>query len=192
MEKDRLLAFTDGVIAIIITIMVLELKVPHDARLSALRAVAPEFLSYLLSFAYLAIFWNNHHHFFHLLRRVDGTLLWANMHWLFWLSLLPFATGWMGVNDFATVPTAAYGLVLLMASLASYGLKLVAIHAQSGDETVSQIIGRDLKGKISPALYLAAIFLAFVDVRIAGAIYVLVALLWLVPDRRIERTVGGP
>jgi uncharacterized membrane protein len=165
--------------------MMLEMKVPHDASLGALKAVAPEFLAYVLSFFYLSIFWNNHHHFFQLMRRVDGLLLWANMHWLFWLSLIPFATGWMGRNDFVAIPTATYGLVLLMASLASYGLKLASIRAQRGDSIlelkIERAIGRDLRGKISPVLYVAAILSAFVDTRIAGAIYLLVAMLWFVP-----------
>jgi uncharacterized membrane protein len=188
-----LAAFSDGVIAIIITIMVLELKVPHEASLEALRTLAPEFLSYVLSFVQLAIFWNNHHHFFQLVQRVNGVLLWANMHWLFWLALIPFTTAWMGQNDFAAIPTAVYGLVLLMASLASYGLKLASIQAQDdqGERSkIRQTIGRDLKSKISPVLYLAAILLAFVDTRIAAALYLLVAMLWFVPARRVERAIG--
>ena len=170
MEKERLLAFTDGVIAVIITIMVLEMKVPQDASLGALASVIPVFLSYVLSFVHVAIYWNNHHHFFHLVRHVNGVMLWANINLLFWVSLVPFATGWMGQNHFAPVPTALYGVTLLMPALAS-------------------AIGRDVKGKVSPALYVAGILLAFVDARIAGAIYLLVALLWLIPDRRIERVV---
>jgi uncharacterized membrane protein len=188
-EKDRLLAFSDGVIAIIITIMVLELKVPHESGLAALAPVAPVFLSYVLSFAYLAIYWNNHHHFFHLVRRVDGMMLWANMHLLFWLSLIPFATGWMGENHFAPVPTALYGVSLLMPALAWQWMQWVIIRSHGRDSPLARAVGRDLKGKLSPLLYLAGVGLAFVDTRIAGAIYLLVALLWLVPDRRIERVV---
>jgi len=189
MEKSRLLAFSDGVIAIIITIMVLELKVPHEASLSALAPVMPVFLSYVLSFLYISIYWNNHHHFFHLVHHVDGALLWANMHLLFWLSLVPFATGWMGENDFAPVPTAAYGVTLLMPALAWQVMQWTIIRGQGGDSALARAVGRDLKGKISPALYLAGIALAFVDARIAGALYLLVALFWLIPDRRIERLV---
>ena len=189
MEKSRLLAFSDGVIAIIITIMVLELKVPHEASLSALAPVMPVFLSYVLSFLYISIYWNNHHHFFHLVHRVDGALLWANMHLLFWLSLVPFATGWMGENNFAPVPTAAYGVTLLMPALAWQVMQWTIIRGQGSDSALARAVGRDLKGKISPALYLAGIALAFVDARIAGALYLLVALFWLIPDRRIERLV---
>src|SRR2546428_9802955 len=189
MEKSRLLAFSDGVIAIIITIMVLELQVPHEASLSALAPVMPVFLSYVLSFLYISIYWNNHHHFFHLVHHVDGALLWANMHLLFWLSLVPFATGWMGENDFAPVPTAAYGVTLLMPALAWQVMQWTIIRGQGGDSALARAVGRDLKGKISPALYLAGIALAFVDARIAGALYLLVAVFWLIPDRRIERMV---
>jgi uncharacterized membrane protein len=188
-EKDRLLAFSDGVIAIIITIMVLELKVPHEAGLAALMPVAPVFLSYVLSFTYLAIYWNNHHHFFHLVRRVDGMMLWANLHLLFWLSLIPFATGWMGENHFAPLPTALYGFSLLMPALAWQWMQRAIIRGHGRDSALAQALGRDAKGKLSPLLYAAGIGLAFVDTRIAGATYLLVALLWLVPDRRIERVV---
>ena len=189
MEKSRLLAFSDGVIAIIITIMVLELKVPQEASLSALVPVMPVFLSYVLSFLYISIYWNNHHHFFHLVHRVDGALLWANMHLLFWLSLVPFATGWMGANNFAPVPTAVYGVTILMPALAWQVMQWAIIRVQGRESTFAQALGRDLKGKISPVLYLAGILLAFVDPRIAGALYLLVALMWLIPDRRIERIV---
>jgi uncharacterized membrane protein len=188
-EKGRLLAFTDGVIAIIITIMVLELKVPHEAGLAALAPVAPVFLSYVLSFTYLAIYWNNHHHFFHLVRRVDGMMLWANMHLLFWLSLIPFATGWMGENHFAPLPTALYGLTLLMPALAWQWLQWAIIRSHGGDSPLARALGRDLKGKLSPLLYAAGVGLAFVDTRLAGAAYLLVTLMWLIPDRRIERMV---
>lgn len=189
MEKSRLLAFSDGVIAILITIMVLELKVPHEASLGALLPVMPVFCSYVLSFLYIAIYWNNHHHFFHLVHRVDGALLWANMHLLFWLSLVPFTTGWMGENDFAPVPTAVYGVTLLMPALAWRVMQWAIIRAQGRESTFAQALGRDLKGKISPVLYLAGVVMAFVDPRIAGALYLLVALMWLIPDRRIERMV---
>jgi uncharacterized membrane protein len=188
-EKDRLVAFSDGVIAVIITIMVLELKAPHDVSLSALKETTPVFLSYVLSFIYVAIYWNNHHHFFHLVRRVGGTMLWANLHLLFWLSLIPFATSWMGEHAFSPVPTAVYGLALLMPAIAFYVLQAVIIRAQGSGSTLARALGSDIKGKLSAPLYLAGILLAFVDTRIADAIYVLVALMWLVPDRRIERTV---
>jgi len=186
-EKDRLLSFSDGVIAIIITITVLELKVPHGANLHDLAAVAPVFVSYVMSFIYISIYWNNHHHFLHLVRRVDGLILWANLHLLFWLSLVPFTTGWMGENDFAPVPTALYGVSLLMPAFAWQGLQYAIIRSQGSDSVLAQAIGRDLKGKLSPLLYGLGILFAFVDTRIAGTLYLLVALLWLVPDRRIER-----
>ena len=192
MEKERLLAFTDGVIAVIITIMVLEMRVPQGASLGALASVVPVFLCYVLSFVNVAIYWNNHHHFFHLVRHVNGVILWANMNLLFWLSLIPFATGWMGENHFAPVPTALYGVALLMPALAWYGLQLVIIRTEGSESTLARAIGRDLKGKVSPVLYVAGILLAFVDARISGAIYLLVALLWLIPDRRIERVVRRP
>ncbi len=190
MEKDRLLAFSDGVIAIIITIMVLELKVPHDASLHALVAVTPVFLSYVLSFVYVSIYWNNHHHLFHLVRHVTGGVLWANLHLLFWLSLIPFATGWMGENQFAPLPTAVYGVALLMPALAWNVLQAVIIHTQGRSSPLARALGRDIKGRISPVLYSTGVGCAFVDTRIADAIYVLVAFMWLVPDRRIERVAG--
>ena len=190
MEKERLLAFSDGVIAIIITIMVLELKVPHDASLGALATVIPPFLSYVLSFTYVAIYWNNHHHMFQLVRHVDGAILWANMHLLFWLSLIPFATDWMGENHFAPVPMVVYGIALLMPALAYYVLQRTIIRRQGRDSTLARALGRDLKGKLSPVLYIAGTLLALADTRIAGAIYVFVALMWLVPDRRIERAIS--
>ncbi len=189
MSKERLLAFTDGVIAIIITIMVLELKVPHDVSLAALAAVTPIFLSYVLSFVYVAIYWNNHHHFFHLVHKVDGAVLWANMHLLFWLSLIPFATGWMGENHFAELPTAIYGIALLMPALAWFVMERTLIRKEGRDSALAGAIGRDFKGKISPVLYISGVAVAFFDTRLADAIYVLVALVWLVPDRRIERTI---
>lgn len=191
MEKDRLVAFSDGVIAVIITIMVLELKAPHDVSLSALKETAPVFLSYVLSFIYVGIYWNNHHHFFHLGPRANGVMLWANLHLLFWLSLIPLATSWMGEHYFSPVPTAIYGLVLLMSAVAWYVLQRVIIRAQGSESesALARALGDDIKGKISPVLYIAGILLAFVDTRMSDALYVLVALMWLVPDRRIERAV---
>jgi len=191
-EKDRLVAFSDGVIAVIITIMVLELKVPQGASLAALSAVTPVFLSYLLSFVYVAIYWNNHHHFFHLVRHVDGLILWANMHLLFWISLVPFATGWMGQNHFAAVPTAVYGVSLLMPALAWYCLQEALIRTQGRDSPLARAIGRDVKGKLSALLYIAGIISAFLDTRVADTLYVAVALMWLIPDRRIERSIHQP
>jgi len=190
MQKERLTAFSDGVVAIIITIMVLELKVPHGADWADLGKLAPTFLSYVLSFIYVGIYWNNHHHLLHAAERVNGAVLWANMHLLFWLSLIPFATGWMGENHFAPLPTALYGAALLMPAIAYYILQsaIVALHGRDG--TLARALGGDFKGKISPLLYLAAIGLSFVAPWAAQAIYVGVALMWLVPDRRIERVVG--
>jgi uncharacterized membrane protein len=187
MEKDRLAAFSDGVIAIIITIMVLELKVPQGTGLAELAGVLPVFLSYVLSFIYIAIYWNNHHHLLYTVSRVDGLILWANMHLLFWLSLVPFATAWTGQNHFATLPTALYGFSLLMPGVAYYLLQKAILRVEGPGSTLAHALGRDIKGKASPILYLAAIGLAFIDPLISGAIYVLVALMWLVPDRRIER-----
>jgi len=189
MEKERLLAFSDGVIAVIITIMVLELKSPHDASLGALAAVAPPFLGYVLSFVYIAIYWNNHHHMFHMVHRVSGGILWANMHLLFWLSLVPFATDWMGENHFARIPTIVYGIALLMPAIAFYVLTHTIIRHQGAGSALARALGRDLKGRVSVVLYIAGLLLALVDTRIAGAIYVLVAVIWLVPDRRIERAI---
>jgi uncharacterized membrane protein len=186
-SKERLAAFSDAVIAIIITIMVLELKVPHSAEWAALADLTPVFLSYVLSFVYLGIYWNNHHHLLHACERVDGTILWANMHLMFWLSLLPFATGWMGENHFVQAPTALYGVALLMPAIAYYLLQLAIVRHQGADGPLAKALGRDAKGKISPFLYLAAIGMAFVLPWISHAIYVLVALMWLVPDRRIEK-----
>ncbi len=190
MGKSRLEAFSDGVIAIIITIMVLELKVPKGDTLAALSPLLPLFLSYVLSFMYLGIYWNNHHHMLHTLQRVNGTILWANLHLLFWLSLIPFTTGWMGENHFASAPTAVYGVVLFMAAVAYWLLELSIITAQGPDSLLKSAVGKDIKMKISPLLYLAAIPAAFYAQWIADAVYVLVALLWLVPDKRIERALG--
>jgi len=191
MSRNRLEAFSDGVLAIIITIMVLELKVPHSADPAALVSLLPVFLSYVLSFVYLGIYWNNHHHMLHATQQVNGAILWANLHLLFWLSLIPFTTGWMGENHFAAAPTALYGGVLLMAAIAYWLLQRVIISHQGDGSPLAKAIGRDLKGKLSPGLYLLAILAAFFDPRISGAFYVLVALMWLIPDRRIERKFSG-
>jgi len=194
MSKNRLEAFSDGVLAIIITIMVLELKVPHATELAALKPLVPVFLSYTLSFIYLGIYWNNHHHMFHATNHVTGGILWANLHLLFWLSLFPFTTGWVGENhfgenDLTPTPTAVYGFVLLMAASAYYILQRTIIAQQGRDSLLAKAIGRDWKGKLSPACYLAAIPLAFVSPWISNGLYVFVALLWLIPDRRIERVL---
>jgi len=192
MGTNRLEAFSDGVLAIIITIMVLELKVPHGDDLASLQPVLPVFLSYLLSFVYLGIYWNNHHHMLHTTKTVSGGILWANLHLLFWLSLVPFTTGWMGENHFAAAPTALYGVVLLLAAIAYYLLQRTIIARQGKDSLLAAAVGRDLKGKISPLLYAIAIPSAFWSQWIAGGLYVLVALIWLIPDRRIERILAQP
>jgi uncharacterized membrane protein len=189
MQKERLTAFSDGVVAIIITIMVLELKVPHGADWADLATLAPTFLSYVLSFIYVGIYWNNHHHLLYAAERVNGAVLWANMHLLFWLSLIPFATGWLGENHFAPLPTALYGVALLMPAIAYYLLQAAIIGLHGRDGTLARALGGDFKGKISPVLYLVAIALSFVAPWVAQAIYVGMALVWLVPDRRIERAV---
>ncbi len=190
MESNRLEAFSDGVFAIIITIMVLELKVPHGADWEALRPLLPVFLNYVLSFIYLGIYWNNHHHLLKACGRVNGAILWANLHLLFWLSLFPFVTGWMGENHFTSSPSALYGAVLLFAAIAYYILQALIIRQQGGcDSRLAAAIGRDWKGKLSPLLYATGIAVSFINPILAGAIYVLVALIWLVPDRRIERAV---
>jgi TMEM175 potassium channel family protein len=189
MGKDRLTAFSDGVIAILITIMVLELRVPHGADWAALKGVAPAFVSYVLSFVYLAIYWNNHHHLLHTVARVDGLILWANSHLLFWLSLIPAATAWLGDNFLAPLPTAVYGGTLLMPAIAYYVLQLAIIHRQGSHSVLAGALGSDFKGKISPILYVAGSVLAFVVPWLSIAIYVLVAVMWLVPDRRIERAL---
>ena len=187
MKTSRLEAFSDGVLAIIITIMVLELKVPHAVELTALKPMLPVLLSYVLSFIYLGIYWNNHHHLFQAAEEVSGGILWANLHLLFWLSLFPFTTGWMGENHLASTPTAVYGFVLLMAALAYYILQRAIIAKEGRDSLLASAVGGDWKGKLSPVLYLVAIPLAFVNSWIAGGLYVLVALLWLIPEPRIER-----
>jgi uncharacterized membrane protein len=186
MGKDRLAAFSDGVIAIIITIMVLELKVPHGSSWEVLASVAPNFVSYVLSFLYLAIYWNNHHHLVHTVARVDGLILWANSHLLFWLSLIPAATAWMGENFLASIPTAVYGTSLLMPVIAYYLLQKAIIRRQGTHSVLANALGGDFKGKISSILYAAGIGLAFVSAWLSVAIYVLVAAMWLIPDRRIE------
>ncbi|MBK5285399.1 MAG: DUF1211 domain-containing protein [Bacteroidia bacterium] len=187
MNKTRLEAFSDGVLAIIITIMVLELKVPHADDLASLIPLIPVFLSYVLSFIYLAIYWNNHHHMLHTVKHVSGGILWANMHLLFWLSLVPFVTGWIGENHFAQIPMALYGFVLLMAAIAYFILQGMILKSQGGESLLAKAIGNDVKGKISPWLYVIAIISVFFSTWIAGAIYVFVALIWLIPDKRIER-----
>lgn len=187
MGKTRLEAFSDGVIAIIITIMVLELKVPHSAELSALWELSPVFLSYVLSFANIGIYWNNHHHLLHAIKRVSAGILWANLHLLFWLSLLPFTTGWMGENHFATWPVALYGANLLAAAIA-YTILVIAIIKTHGKESdIAKAIGSDFKGEVSLAAYVVAVAMAFYYPWISGALYIAVALMWFVPDRRIER-----
>ena len=190
MGKDRLAAFSDGVIAIIITIMVLELHVPHGADWQALAAIAPSFLTYVLSFVYVAIYWNNHHHLLHTVARVDGVILWANSYLLFWLSVIPAATAWMGQNLLAPVPTAVYGGALLMPAIAYSLLQKAIIHQQGKHSVLVKALGSDFKGKISPILYIAGIALAFVSPWVSMAVYVLVAVLWLVPDQRIANVIG--
>ena len=187
MGSNRLEAFSDGVIAIIITVMVLEMKVPHGSDLGALLPVVPVFLCYVLSFIYLGIYWNNHHHMLHTTRTVTGAILWANLHLLFWLSLIPFATGWMGENHFAAAPAALYGCVLLMASIAYFILQQRIIASQGPDSLLKKAVGGDWKGKLSPLLYALAIVLAFWQPALSMGLYILVALIWLIPDRRIER-----
>jgi uncharacterized membrane protein len=190
MGKNRLEAFSDGVLAIIITIMVLELKVPHGDEPLTLLPLLPVFLSYILSFVYVGIYWNNHHHMLTTVERVKGPILWANLHLLFWLSLFPFATGWMGENNFRSVPTAMYGVVLLMAAIAYYILQRAIIAAQGDGSLLQRALGRDIKGKISPVVYAAAIPLAFLSPLAANSLFVGIALLWLIPDRRIERILA--
>ena len=189
MGKGRLEAFSDGVIAILITIMVLELKVPQGADQAALRPLLPVFLAYVLSFVFLGIYWNNHHHLLHATERVNGPIMWANLHLLFWLSLTPFVTGWMGENGFEPLPTAVYGCVLLMSAIAFTILAYTIVHYEGPDSRLAAALGRDVKGKLSLVLYSSAIPLAFFHHWISDAIYVTVALIWLVPDRRIEKEI---
>ncbi len=190
MGKARLEAFSDGVLAIIITIMVLELKVPHGDSVTALVPLVPVFLSYVLSFVYIGIYWNNHHHMLHAIRHVTGGILWANLHLLFWLSLVPFVTGWMGENHFAALPTALYGVVLLLAAIAFWILQGRIVASQGTESIVAKAVGRDFKGKLSQAAYIIGIGCAFLAPWISWALYVLVAMIWLVPDPRIERALA--
>lgn len=187
MGKNRLEAFSDGVFAIIITIMVLDMKVPQGAGFNALSPIIPIFLSYALSFLYLAIYWNNHHHLLHTVKKVSGGILWANMHLLFWLSLFPFVTGWVGENHISSAPMALYGVILFLAAIAYYTLQRTIISNQGTASILAKAVGRDLKGKLSPVLYASAIALSFWEPWISALIYVFVAFMWLVPDRRIER-----
>jgi uncharacterized membrane protein len=191
MHKNRLEAFSDGVLAIVITIMVLEMKVPHGSGLADLVPLVPVFLSYVLSFIYLGIYWNNHHHMLHASQKVTGSVLWANLHLLFWLSLIPFTTGWMGENHFATLPAAAYGFVLLMTAIAYWILQQRIIASQGEDSVLKKAVRHDWKGRVSPLLYSSAIVLAFVSRWVAITIYAVVALIWVIPDRRIERVLTG-
>ena len=191
MNKTRLEAFSDAVIAIIMTVMVLELKIPHGADLEALKPLLPVFLAYVLSFIYLGIYWNNHHHMLQATRTVNGKVLWANLHLLFWLSLIPFATGWMGENHFEPLPTAVYGVVLLFSGFSYSILQNKLVHHSKGENsTLGEAVGNDLKGKISVVAYVAAIPLAFVNEHISHVIYALVAMMWFIPDRRIERKIN--
>jgi len=189
MTKGRMEAFSDGVLAILITIMVLELRVPLHADIGALTPLIPIFFSYMLSFVFLGIYWSNHHHLLQAIKHVDGRVLWANLHLLFWLSLIPFVTGWMGENHFAAWPVALYGAVLLFAAIAYYILVRVLLAIHGGDSVLAKAIGTDFKGKISVMLYLFAILAAFINSWIAGALYIIVAIIWLIPDRRIEKTL---
>jgi len=189
MGKNRLEAFSDGVLAIIITIMVLELKVVHDPGFEALQVILPVFLSYVLSFIYLGIYWNNHHHMLHTCGKITGSILWANLHLLFWLSVIPFTTAWMGENNFAPAPTMLYGVVLLMAAIAYFILQQTIIRSQGSTSLLKKAIGKDFKGKISPILYAIAILFTFLFQWVSLGIYILVAVIWLVPDKRIERAM---
>ena len=191
MGKARMEAFSDGVIAVIITVMVLELKVPHDEHVAALAPLLPVFLTYVLSFIYIGIYWTNHHHMLHACTRVTGSVLWANLHLLFWLSLVPFTTGWMGENHFAAVPTALYGGVLLMAAIAYWILQQLIIAAQGPDSLLKKAVGGDWKGKLSPFVYVVAILAAFKAQWISQLLYLAVALIWLVPDKRIENALSS-
>ena len=189
MTKNRLEAFSDGVMAIIITIMVLELKVPHGDGPSDLLPLLPVFLSYVLSFIYVGIYWNNHHHLFHAVKNINGPILWANLHLLFWLSLMPFASGWMGENHFGQLPVLVYGMVMLMSGVAYFVLCRILIAHHGAASILAVALGQDRKGMLSVALYLLAILLSFVEARLSLALYVLVALIWIKPDRRIERAL---
>ncbi len=192
MPTSRIEAFSDGVLAILITIMVLELQVPEEATFHGLAGVTTSLLTYLLSFVYIGIYWNNHHHFFHLIKRVGGPVLWANLHLLFWLSLIPFTTAWMDETDFATAPVVVYGIDLLACAVAWYVMQLAVLRVEGPDSALRQALGRDAKGKLSPFLYVAGIALTFVASWIGVALYTLVAVIWLVPDRRVERLMTAP
>jgi uncharacterized membrane protein len=189
-DKNRLEAFSDGVLAIVITIMVLELKVPHGSDFNAIQPLLPVFLTYVLSFIYVGIYWNNHHHLLKAARRVNGGIMWANLHLLFWLSLFPFVTGWAGENHFTALPTAMYGAVLLMAAIAYYILQLLIIRDHGRDSHLARALGVDFKGRSSPVFYAASMVLAFFWPWLSAAIYVMVAMMWLVPDRRLERVIA--
>lgn len=191
MTKNRLEGFSDGVLAVIITIMVLEMKVPRGADLDALAPLLPVFISYVLSFIFIGVYWNNHHHLLHAATHVTGRIMWANLHLLFWLSVMPFVTGWMGENDFAAVPVAVYGLVQLLAGFAFFILARSLVAADGDDSAIARAIGRDLKGKASLVVYVVAIPIAFFNPLAAFLLYVAVAIVWLVPDRRIERVLAG-
>lgn len=191
MGKGRLEAFSDGVLAIIITIMVLEMKAPHSADVAALRPLIPVFLSYVLSFTFVGIYWNNHHHLLQAVRQVNGRILWANLHLLFWLSLVPFVTAWTGENNFAAMPVALYGVVMLLAGVAYFILTRVLVAHHAKDSALAKAVGRDFKGKASVVIYAAAIPLSFINSWIAWAAYVLVAIMWLIPDRRIEKALSA-
>lgn len=186
MNRTRLEAFSDGVLAIIITIMVLEIKVPHGGDFEALKPLIPVVISYILSFIYIGIYWNNHHHLMHTVKNVTGGILWANLHLLFWLSLVPFTTGWIGENHFDPIPMAVYGFVLLMAAVAFYVLQTLIVRSQGENSLLAKAIGSDLKGKMSLVIYLLAIGSNFASQWISGSLYILVALIWLIPDKRIE------
>ncbi|MBI3519079.1 MAG: DUF1211 domain-containing protein [Bacteroidetes bacterium] len=190
MNKNRLEAFSDGVLAILITIMVLEIKVPHGDQLSDLKGLIPIVLSYILSFIYLGIYWNNHHHMMHTVKSVTGDILWANLHLLFWLSMVPFATAWMGENHFSAMPMAVYGFMLLMSAIAYYILQTRIVKSQGKDSILHKAVGNDLKGKMSPVLYILGIALSLVSPWISGGLYILVAFIWLIPDKRIERVIS--
>lgn len=187
MSKNRIEAFSDGVLAIIITIMVLELKVPHGYDIAVLQPLLPVLLSYILSFVYIGIYWNNHHHLLHTVTKVSGGILWANLHLLFWLSLFPFVTGWMGENHFASAPTAAYGLILFMAAIAYFILQSVIISQQGKNSILATAIGKDIKGKLSPVIYLLAVVSVCINPIISQILYIAVALMWIIPDKRIEK-----
>jgi len=191
MTKSRIEAFSDGVLAIIITIMVLELKVPHDPSLAGLTKLWPVFLSYVLSFVYVGIYWNNHHHLFQIVRHLNGKILWANMHLLFWLSLVPFVTGWMGENHFADLPVAMYGVVMFMAGLAYYILARALVSAHGPDSEIARALGRDFKGRLSLVIYAIAIAAAFFSAPVAAVLYWAVAVMWFLPDPRIEKQIKG-